>query len=61
MNKKSLHLEEIMSRDTKVSLRNGGKSGVASAEDRHMREDCVSEKGHKSNGALWQHALQKPS
>lgn len=35
---------------------------VASAEDVHMGEDCISEKeGHKGSGATWGEALQKPS
>lgn len=30
-----------MSKDTKVSLGNGGKSSVAPAEEMHMGEDCI--------------------
>lgn len=51
-----------MSKDTKVSLGNDGKSSVAPAEEVHMGEDCISDQeGHKGSGATRGDAPQKPS
>lgn len=41
-----------MSKDTKVSVGNGEKSNVASAEDLHMRI-CLNDEGYKGSGATW--------
>lgn len=54
MSQKSLHLEETKWAKTQVSVGNGEKSSVASAEDLHMGEDSLNdEQDYKGSGATW--------